>query len=237
MTSMIVVAFVPGTPANPYRVALAFGVAALAAFYWFAGPTVVRTVAGLLGAEPAPALLQAASFSGIALASLLAGSGLDFLRGMIEGRHPGPPFADAMDLDLVEVEEGRVVFTGRPSARFFNPLGTVHGGWTATILDSAMACATHATEHLCFPRVDMHEHTVASATCGSDTAGVRDGQCCSHRYAEQTCDHPAPAAKLMAAPSGSVDGDAASGNGLNVLLASLRAAHEGFFPTLMSNEL
>ncbi|WP_376988441.1 PaaI family thioesterase [Bosea sp. R86505] len=77
--------------------------------------------------------------------TLLAGSGLDFLRGMIEGRHPGPPFADAMDLDLVEVEEGRVVFTGRPSARFFNPLGTVHGGWTATILDSAMACATHAT--------------------------------------------------------------------------------------------
>ena len=77
--------------------------------------------------------------------TLLAGSGLDFLRRMIEGRHPGPPFADAMDLDLVEVEEGRVVFTGRPSARFFNPLGTVHGGWTATILDSAMACATHAT--------------------------------------------------------------------------------------------
>ncbi|MBA4176411.1 MAG: hypothetical protein C0505_07605 [Leptothrix sp. (in: Bacteria)] len=73
---MIVVAFVPATPANPYRVALAFGVAALAAFYWFAGPTILRTVAGLLGAEPAPGLLQAASFSGIALAGLLAGSGL-----------------------------------------------------------------------------------------------------------------------------------------------------------------
>lgn len=76
---------------------------------------------------------------------LVAGDGLSFLRGIIEGTHPAPPFADAMDFDLVEAEEGRVVFTGVPSARFFNPLGTVHGGWTATILDSAMACAAHST--------------------------------------------------------------------------------------------
>jgi uncharacterized protein (TIGR00369 family) len=76
---------------------------------------------------------------------LLAEDGLSFLRGLAEGRHPGAPFADAMDLDLVEVEEGRVVFVGKPSVRFFNPLGTIHGGWTATILDSAMACAAHTT--------------------------------------------------------------------------------------------
>ena len=76
---------------------------------------------------------------------LLAEDGASFLRGMIEGRHPGPPFADAMDFDLAEVEEGRVVFVGTPSPRFFNPLGTIHGGWTATILDSAMACAAHST--------------------------------------------------------------------------------------------
>ena len=50
-----------------------------------------------------------------------------------------------MDFDIAEVEEGRVVFVGTPSAGFFNPLGTIHGGWTATILDSAMACAVHAT--------------------------------------------------------------------------------------------
>ncbi len=76
---------------------------------------------------------------------LVAGDGLSFLRGIIEGTHPAPPFAEAMDFDLVEADEGRVVFTGIPSARFFNPLGTVHGGWTATILDSAMACAAHST--------------------------------------------------------------------------------------------
>lgn len=73
---MIVVAFVPATPANPYRVALAFGVLALSAFYWFAGPIVVRTVASLLGTEPAAALLQAAPFTGIVLAAVLAASGL-----------------------------------------------------------------------------------------------------------------------------------------------------------------
>jgi uncharacterized protein (TIGR00369 family) len=76
---------------------------------------------------------------------LLAEDGLSFLRGLIDGRHPGPPFADAMEFDLAEADEGRVVFVGKPSPRFFNPLGTIHGGWTATILDSAMACAAHAT--------------------------------------------------------------------------------------------
>lgn len=76
---------------------------------------------------------------------LTAGDGLSFLRGIIDGSQPAPPFAQTMDFDLVEADEGRVVFVGRPSPRFFNPLGTIHGGWTATILDSAMACAAHAT--------------------------------------------------------------------------------------------
>ena len=76
---------------------------------------------------------------------LVAGDGLSFLRGIIAGTNPAPPFADAMDFELVEADEGRAVFSGQPSARFFNPLGTIHGGWTATILDSAMACAAHAT--------------------------------------------------------------------------------------------
>jgi uncharacterized protein (TIGR00369 family) len=76
---------------------------------------------------------------------LIAADGLSFLRSLIEGHHPAPPFAQASDIDLVEADEGRALFTGRPSARFFNPLGTVHGGWTAMILDSAMACAAHTT--------------------------------------------------------------------------------------------
>ncbi len=63
-------------PANPYRVALAFGAVALCAFYWFAGPTIVRTVAGLAGVEPARVLLQASQGLGAVLAAALAASGL-----------------------------------------------------------------------------------------------------------------------------------------------------------------
>ncbi|WP_046969846.1 PaaI family thioesterase [Dyella japonica] len=76
---------------------------------------------------------------------LLAEGGMVFLRGMLSGRHPSAPYAAAMDMDLAEVEDGRVVFAGRPSARFFNPVGTIQGGWAATILDAAMAHCIHTT--------------------------------------------------------------------------------------------
>ncbi len=71
-------------------------------------------------------------------------SGLEMLRGMIAGDLPAPPFSRTMKTWLAEAEEGRVVFEGEPSADYVNPLGTVHGGWTAGILDSAMACAVHS---------------------------------------------------------------------------------------------
>jgi uncharacterized protein (TIGR00369 family) len=76
---------------------------------------------------------------------LTAEPGLDFLRGLIEGRHPAPPFSRSTRIYLTEADEGRVVFTGEPTEDFFNPLGTIHGGWTSAILDSAMACAVHTT--------------------------------------------------------------------------------------------
>ncbi|CAD5369880.1 2Fe-2S ferredoxin-type domain-containing protein [Rubrivivax sp. A210] len=63
-------------PANPYRVALAFGALALAAFYWFAGPIIVRTLSWLAGAEPPAALLLASQGLGLVLAATLAASGL-----------------------------------------------------------------------------------------------------------------------------------------------------------------
>ncbi len=67
------------------------------------------------------------------------------LEMMLAGELPPAPFAGIMGVELVEVGEGRVVFAGRPGAGFLNPLGTVHGGWTATLLDSAMGCAVHST--------------------------------------------------------------------------------------------
>lgn len=75
--------------------------------------------------------------------ALVAQSGLEALRGMVEGRHPVPPFAKTSGCYLTEVEDGRVVFVGSPSEGFLNPLGGIHGGWTCGILDSAMACAIH----------------------------------------------------------------------------------------------
>ncbi len=78
-------------------------------------------------------------------AEALAVSGLDFLRGIIAGTYPTPPFSKSTNIWPSLVEEGRVVFEGEPEEGFFNPLGTIHGGWTAAILDSAMACAVHST--------------------------------------------------------------------------------------------
>ena len=71
-------------------------------------------------------------------------SGLDLLRGMAEGRLPGPPITALMGFRLAEVSEGRVVFEGTPLFDHYNPLGTVHGGWIATLLDSCMGCAVHS---------------------------------------------------------------------------------------------
>ncbi len=68
-------------------------------------------------------------------------SGLEFLQKMIRGELPVPPIAQTLDFYLIEVEAGRAVFQGRPSRAHYNPIATVHGGYHATLLDSAMACA------------------------------------------------------------------------------------------------
>jgi uncharacterized protein (TIGR00369 family) len=71
-------------------------------------------------------------------------SGLEVMQRLLSGALPPPPFAITTGILPIEVEEGRVVFEGRPSAAFLNPLGSIHGGWVAAILDSAMGCAVHA---------------------------------------------------------------------------------------------
>ena len=89
-----------------------------------------------------------ARFTGPGVSSietLRAQSGLDFLRGILEGRVPRPPISDTLNFYLVEVERGRAVFQGTPKAAYFNPLGSIHGGWIATLLDSCMACAVRTT--------------------------------------------------------------------------------------------
>jgi uncharacterized protein (TIGR00369 family) len=72
-------------------------------------------------------------------------SGLELLQRAVAGDFPPPPIAMMMDIRLTEVERGRAVFTGTPQEFHYNPLGTVHGGYGATLLDSAMGCAVHST--------------------------------------------------------------------------------------------
>jgi uncharacterized protein (TIGR00369 family) len=72
-------------------------------------------------------------------------TGLQLFEAMLAGDLPYPPMADALDFLLVEAEHGRAVFQGRPLPRHYNPMGGVHGGWFATLLDSAVACAVHTT--------------------------------------------------------------------------------------------
>ncbi len=72
---------------------------------------------------------------------VLSMSGLEFMQGILEGRHLGPPIAQTMGYTLHSVEDGRVVFRGTPEFNVTNPMGTIHGGWYGTLLDSAMACA------------------------------------------------------------------------------------------------
>ena len=70
-------------------------------------------------------------------------TGLEFLLGMMQGRYPPAPIAHSCDFILFHVERGVAIFQGNPGFRFYNPLGTVHGGWISTLLDSCMGCAVH----------------------------------------------------------------------------------------------
>ena len=75
-------------------------------------------------------------------------SGLEFLRGILEGKYPAPTISRAMNMRMLEIEEGKVAFCGTPGGDYCNPMGTVHGGYMATLLDSALGCCIHT---LCAP--------------------------------------------------------------------------------------
>ncbi len=83
---------------------------------------------------------------GVATREQIAGkTGIEMFQAMIRGELPAPPISQTLDFLLVEAEVGRVVFQGRPGPAHYNPMGTVHGGWFATLLDSALGCVVQST--------------------------------------------------------------------------------------------
>lgn len=81
-----------------------------------------------------------------ALASaLLSMSGLEFLRAIAAGELPQPPIMATMSCEAVLAEPGHVEFRCTPDGSHFNPIGTIHGGYACTVLDSAAACAGQTT--------------------------------------------------------------------------------------------
>lgn len=92
------------------------------------------------------AVAQKMTQPGVARPEQVAGkTGLQVFEMMFAGEIPYPPIAQTLDFLLVETGPGRAVFQGRPLQRHYNPLGSVHGGWFATLLDSAVGCAVHTT--------------------------------------------------------------------------------------------
>lgn len=72
-------------------------------------------------------------------------SGLEYMRGLVAGEFPPPPISRLMGFSLIDVGDGRATFRGEPGEQHLNPIGSVHAGFAATLLDSALGCAVQTT--------------------------------------------------------------------------------------------
>jgi uncharacterized protein (TIGR00369 family) len=93
-------------------------------------------------------------------------SGLNYLRAVASGDVPPPPMALLMNIEIASVDTGRVVFAGTPGEEHYNPHGTVHGGWAATMFDTALGCAVHSVLDVGFgyTTLDLHVNFVRPIT-------------------------------------------------------------------------
>lgn len=99
-----------------------------------------------LWAEEEQAARAKLAAPGVARMADLAGlSAMQVFDAISEGRLPQPPMGETLDFIPIRIEPGKAVFQGRPNKRHYNPMGTVHGGWFAAMLDSALGCAVHST--------------------------------------------------------------------------------------------
>lgn len=84
------------------------------------------------------------AYAPIPLETLRDLEGIELFRKIMNGELPGAPIAELMNMWIHEVEPGRVVFAGRPELKHYNPIGSVHGGYAGTMLDSCMSCAVQS---------------------------------------------------------------------------------------------
>ena len=89
-------------------------------------------------------MLEGGGKPGLARPEQVAGkTGMEVMQAMLAGELPYPHIAETLDFALIEVEPGKATFQGTPQLMHYNPMGSVHGGWYATLLDSAVGCAVH----------------------------------------------------------------------------------------------
>jgi uncharacterized protein (TIGR00369 family) len=105
---------------------------------------------------------------------MVAMSGLDYLRGLLDGRHAHPPIAALMNYRLVRVEDGLVAFRATPSFQHTNPMGTVHGGWYGTVMDSALGCAvmTRVPQGFWYTTLEYRINLVRAVPPGTEVEAV-----------------------------------------------------------------
>ncbi len=72
-------------------------------------------------------------------------TGLEYMTAVVEAQLPPPPIAVVMRMRPIEISAGRALFEGEPGEEHYNPIGVVHGGYAATLLDSALGCSVHTT--------------------------------------------------------------------------------------------
>jgi uncharacterized protein (TIGR00369 family) len=99
----------------------------------------------------------------------ITGTGLEYLQRILAGEIAGVPIGDTLGFRLAQAEEGRVVLVGSPDARSYNLIGSVHGGWAAAILDTALALSTLSTldESQGFTTVDIRINYLRPLTVGT----------------------------------------------------------------------
>jgi uncharacterized protein (TIGR00369 family) len=100
------------------------------------------------------------------LETLKSMSGLDFLRAIVDGRLPAPPITETLGFTLAEVAPGFALFTMTPGFKHYNPIGGVHGGVAATLLDSCMSCAiqTHCAPGTAYVTLEFKVNMVRPIT-------------------------------------------------------------------------